>query len=137
MIQYYFGYRPKKVSIHGTEYRVGTVVSTGFSDDQLPEFASISKIVVTPQNKIIFLLKKFVSIAFISHYHAFEVRREIHPQNCFAFQNDFLTYLPSHTICPFGAASRNGACYIAPRYSVPNYTIVQCCLIILLYLVYL
>jgi hypothetical protein len=115
----HFCFRPKKVSIHGTEYRVGAVITTGDSEDQLPEFASISKIIVTPQNKIFLLLVEYITFEFSSHYHSFEVHRAVNPTTYFACKSDFLTYLPAHTILPFGAVSRNGASYVAPRYSVP------------------
>ena len=29
------------MTIHGTEYRVGCIVQTGFTDDEFPEFSSI------------------------------------------------------------------------------------------------
>lgn len=113
-------YRPRKVTIHGTEYRLGAVLYTGFTDDELPVFSSINKIIVSPtNNEIVFLLTKFVTIEFSVHYHAFQLRREVQPQTFLASHEDFLTYLPAHIIYPFGVANNNGACYVAPRYSVP------------------
>lgn len=67
------------MTIHGTEYRVGSIVQTGFTVEELPEFSSIEKIIVTgPKRKITFYLSKFVTVKISFHYHAFDIRKEIH-----------------------------------------------------------
>ena len=112
---------PKKVIIHGTEYRVGSIIHTGHTDDELPEFSSIKTIIVFPQDsKVIFLLTKFVTIEFSFHYHAFDIRKEIQPETFLASQDDFVSYLPCHLVLPFGTVQRNGSWYVAPRFNVPS-----------------
>ena len=46
-------YEAKRVIIHGTDYVLGAVISTGFTND-FPEFSSIHKIVVLSSDNIHF-----------------------------------------------------------------------------------
>ena len=47
----------KRVTIHGTDYVLGAVISTGFTND-FPEFSSIHKIVVLSSDNIHFLVER-------------------------------------------------------------------------------
>lgn len=92
---------------------------TGFEND-LPEFASISDIVVLPTEDVMFYVQKYETIGYSEHFHSFEVRKEVLPQSYFIRQCDTETYLPSHAVKPFGCAGSGMASqYIAPRYMVP------------------
>ena len=95
------------------------MVVTGISGDQIPEFASITKIVVTLQKNICFYLTKFVTVCFVPRFHSFEVRREVIPENFFISQKELLTYMPAHLIYPFGTGHRNGAYYVVLRFAIP------------------
>ena len=109
--------RAKKVSIHGTEYRVRAVVHTGWLDE-LPEFASILKIVVVDSSKVYFILTKYMKRQFISQYHAFEVCKP--PRGCTIVlqQSQFKHYLPAHEVKLSNVV--DGVMYISPRYSIPK-----------------
>ena len=65
-------FRPRTVCIHGTKYRIGAIIHLGSVAD-LPEFASIDKIVVFQSNKTYFVLKTLVTVEFSQDFHAFEV----------------------------------------------------------------
>lgn len=107
------------MTIHGTEYRQGAVVSLGAEPDyELPIFGSIYKIIVLPSGLIYFCIKKFVTLENDNHFHAFKVRREINPGITFVEQDQFATYLPAHTMKPYGSNMLCGSMYIAPRYAV-------------------
>ena len=107
----------KKVSIHGTEYRLDAVIHTGWIDE-LPEFASISKIIVVESSKVYFVLTKYVTIQFVTHYHAFEVCRPENETTTLLQQSDFKHYMPAHAIKLSSVV--NGKFYIAPRCNVPE-----------------
>ena len=51
----------KRVTIHGTDYVLGAVISTGFTND-FPEFSSIHKIVVLSYDNIHFLVEKIIIV---------------------------------------------------------------------------
>ena len=109
--------RPRKVCVHGTEYRVNSVVHTGWLDE-MPEFSSISKIVVLNSSKVYFVLTKFVTRQFASHFHAFKVCKPARDSSLLLQQSQFKHYLPLHIIKQPEAA--NGAVYIVPRCNIPE-----------------
>lgn len=114
----FLGFRAKRVTMHGTEYRIGAVVFEGVQNN-LPRFGSIEKIVVTSNNNIWFMLKKFLTIDFSQHFHAFEIQKPVNADFVLKAQTDFGTYLPAHVTKPLGSV--NGRSYVAPRYSVPQH----------------
>ena len=67
-------FEAKSVAISGTDYRLGAVISTGFSND-LPDFALINKIVVLSQNCMYFLIEKLITVLYSPHFTAYEIRR--------------------------------------------------------------
>ena len=82
---------------------MGAIIHTGFTDDELSQFSSITKIIVIPRDsRILFLLTMFVTIEFSYHYHAFDIRKEMQPETFLAYQKDVVSYLPCHLIHPFG-----------------------------------
>lgn len=107
------------MNIHGTEYRKTAVVFLGYQSE-LPEFGSIYKIVVLACGYVVFLVKKYVTIQYHNHFHAFEVRRELIPETIFLDQEQFGTYLPAHTVKPYGSLRYKGSFFVAPRYTVPE-----------------
>ena len=60
MVIFLCSVRAKKVSIHGTQYKVGSVIHIGWADE-LAEFAIIYKIVVIATGKVYFVLAKYVT----------------------------------------------------------------------------
>lgn len=116
-----FFIRTKCVTIHGTEYRQEAVVCLGAEPDyELPFFGSISKIIVLPSGHIFFYIKKFVTLEIDNHFHAYKVRRELNPGFTFIEQDQLATYLPAHSMKPYGSNMSCGSMYIAPRYTVCN-----------------
>ena len=117
-IPFLFPVRAKKVSIHGTVYKVKSIVHTGWMDE-LPEFASISKIVVVgPSSRVYFVLTKYVTKQFATHYHAFEACKPRNESIILLQQSQFKHYLPMHAISLSSVA--DGLIYIAPRCNVPK-----------------
>jgi len=95
------------------------VVFLGFEND-LPEFGTISKIVVFANQIIYFLVIKYTTLEYNDHYHAFEVRREVRPDNVLVRQEMLATYMPIHSIKPYGTNACNGALFVAPRFMIPD-----------------
>lgn len=88
--------------------------------DELPEFASISKIVVVRSSKVYFMLSKYVTIQFANHYHAFEACKPRSECTVVLQQSEFKHYLPAHEVKLPSVA--DGLFYIAQRCTVP-----KCC----------
>jgi len=82
----------------------------------LPEFGTISKIVVFGDQVIYFFITKYKTIEYNRHFHAFEVQREIRPDKMLRRQKMLATYMPIHTVKPYGQNARNGALFVAPRF---------------------
>ena len=61
-----FSLRTKKVSIHGTEYRVNAVMHIGW-EDEMPTFASILKLVIPESRRVYFVLKQYKTQQFDKH----------------------------------------------------------------------
>ena len=107
------------MTICGTEYKLGAVVFLGAEQDyELPEFGSISKIAVLQSGKIFFCIKKFTTLENDNHFHTYKVRREMNSSTTFLQQEQLATYLPAHTVRPYGSNMLCGSTYIAPRYAV-------------------
>ena len=88
--------------------------------NDLPQFASIQTIVVMASNKIYFMLKTFVTIAFVSHFRAYEVRRLADCTSILLEQNKLPMCFPTHTTNPSACSSINGVLHVAPRY-IPSH----------------
>lgn len=118
----YFDFHPNRatnVIISGTKYKLNAVVFLGFNSD-LPEFGTISKIIVFANRDIYFLIVKYTTLEYNKHYHAFEVRREVRPDNVVIRHKMLATYMPIHSIKPYGRNVRNGALFVAPRFMIPD-----------------
>ena len=110
-------YVAKKVSVHGTEYRVGAVIHTGWIDE-LPEFSSIFKIVMVPSSKVYFILERYVTIQFDDHYHSFQACKPQRECTVVMQQSEFKHYLPAHQVKLSSVA--DGSFYINPRCTLPR-----------------
>lgn len=95
------------------------MVFLGFDSD-LPEFGTISKIIVFANQDIYLLINKYTTLEYNTHYHAFEVRRELWPVNVLIRQEMLASYMPMHSIKPYGRNVRNGALFVAPRFMIPD-----------------
>ena len=84
---------------------------TGWINDA-PEFAEISKIVVVGSREVYFVLRKYVSRQFTTHYHAFEVCKPQRECSIVLQQSKFKHYMPAHEVKLSNAA--DGVVYIAP-----------------------
>lgn len=112
-------YEATYVVINGTKYKLNAVVFLGFNND-LPEFGTISKIIVFANQDIYFLVIKYTTLEYNEHYHAFEVRRELRPDNILIRQEMLATYMPVHSVKPYGGNVRYGALFVAPRFMIPD-----------------
>ena len=86
----------------------------------MPEFGTISKIVVFGDQLICFQITKYKTIEYNRHYHAFEVCRELEPDKMLIRQEMLATYMPIHAVKPYGQNRRNGALFVAPRFMIPD-----------------
>lgn len=86
----------------------------------LPEFCTISKIIVFANRDIYFLIIKYATLEYEKHYHAFEVRTEVRPDSVVTRQEMLATYMPTHSIKPYGRNVHNGALFVAPRFMIPD-----------------
>lgn len=86
----------------------------------MPEFGTISKIIVFANQDIYFLVIKYTTLEYNEHYHAFEVRRELRPDNILIRQEMLATYMPVHSVKPYGGNVRYGALFVAPRFMIPD-----------------
>lgn len=111
--------RANYVIINGTKYKLNAVVFLGFDND-LPEFGTISKIIVFANQDIYFLVIKYRTLDYNAHYHAFEVRRELRPENVLTRQEMLATYMPIHSVKPYGRNVRYGSLFVAPRFMIPD-----------------
>lgn len=66
--------------------------------DEMPEFAVVDKVVIMKVNKVYFVLKKFVTVQFSSHFHAYEVYRPTIDQTTILQQSQFVHHLVAHTV---------------------------------------
>ena len=112
-------HRVTNVIILGTKYKENAVVFLAFDND-LPEFGTISKIVVFGDQLVYFQITKYKTIEYNRHFHAFEVRRELGPEKILRRQEMVATYMPIHTVKPYGQNRRNGALFVAPRFMIPD-----------------
>ena len=116
---FFYPNRASYVIINGTKYKLNAVVFLGFNND-LPEFGTISKIIVFANQDIYVLVIKYTTLEYNEHYHAFEVRREIRPDNVHIRQEMLATYMPVHSVKPYGGNVRYGALFVAPRFMIPD-----------------
>lgn len=113
-------HRATNVIISGTKYKVNAVVFLAFDSD-LPEFGTISKIVVFGDQIMYFWITKYKTIEHNKHYHAYEVRRELGPDKILIRHEVLATYMPIHSVKAYGQNARNGALFVAPRFMIPDY----------------
>ena len=105
------------MSLHGTKYRVGAIVFTGYTND-LPEFASIMEIMALHAEKMFFIVKKLETIMFSTHFHSYEVQRPADADAFILVPENLEVYLPMHTVK--ASVCRNGVSYVTPRYLPPK-----------------
>lgn len=111
-----FVFRSKKVCYLGTEYRIGAVMQIGYKND-LPQFASVAKIVVVSTSKTYFVLKQMETKKFSHHFHAFEVCFPARPGTLVMLQGEFGMYMPTH--CTKASNTSSGT-YIVIKYNCPK-----------------
>lgn len=99
----HFIYRAKWCSIHGTKYKIGAVVHTGF-DELLPKFSVIKKITVTNpvdlERCLFFVVKDITTTQYDSHTHSYKVTRVEHGNPRVIRQNELVTFLPMSFCTP-------------------------------------
>lgn len=116
-----YNYRPRKVTINGTDYMVGAIVVTGYSSEQeVPEFGLVTKIVTLPTISY-FQLKKYVAVQFSNHFHAYEVIAGEEPPTLIT-SDEFFTHTPMHLVRPISAVGRNASTYVVIPYSTTVHT---------------
>ena len=111
-----FVFRSKKVCCLGIEYRIGAIIQVGYKND-LPQFASVAKIVVVSTSKTYFVLKTIETKWFSHHFHAFEVCFPARPETLILLQGEFGMYLPTH--CTKASNASSGT-YIVIKYNCPK-----------------
>ena len=86
----------------------------------LPQFGTISKIIVLRNQEIYFFIINYTTVEYNNHYHALEVHRELGPDSLLIRQEMLATYMPSHSIKPYGRNVSNEALFVAPRIMILN-----------------
>ena len=104
---YYFGLisRAKWRRIHGTKYKVGALVYTGYTGT-LPKFSIIKSITVTnPRNRegyLFFIVKEITFLEYDSHTHFYKDSRVEEEPPRVLKQSAFVTFLPMTMCNPIG-----------------------------------
>ena len=83
--------------------------------DELPEFSSVQGIFVIDTNRIYFVVKRFKTVKFSSHFHAYEIRR---PSLSDVFILEPKVYLPMHMVKP--SRCQSSTLYVSPSYLPPQ-----------------
>ena len=75
---------------------------------------------------IYFLVIKYITLEYNEHYHAFEDRRELRPDNVLIRQEMLASYMPVDSVKPYGGNVRYGALFVAPKFMIPEVNRVSC-----------
>lgn len=104
--------------MHGTKYKVGTTLHVGFSDDELPVFWEVQKIVVLKKliSSAMFIVAQKDTIGFSQHFQSYEVVTPANPTTKIVYTRDFSCFLPLHQVKPVGI--RTGSKFICYRYDL-------------------
>ena len=101
------------VELGGTIYKCGAFVVT--SSELLPQFSQIVDIVVTERSLCFFICKKYETICFCKHYHAYEMVEnntcthviqqsslvDFHPLSRHSVSNSFYICMKYHVVEQF------------------------------------
>ena len=112
--------RAKWVTIHGSKYKVGSIIHIGWSADECPLFWKINKVAVINRivSQIMFVISEIKTLHFNKHYQCYEVAVPTRRQVKIAYYNDFSCYLPYNESRAQGhQASRNHK-FVCVRYDL-------------------
>ena len=77
--------------MQGTRYKVGTTLHVGFSEDELPLFWEVEKIVVLKKliNSVMFIVSERETVGFSQHFQSYEVVTPANPTTKIVYPRDF------------------------------------------------
>ena len=81
------------MTIHGTKYKSGAVIHVGQSNDELPLFWVIEKIIVV-KKLVMFLVTQKTTVRFCEHLQSYEVTTPSNPEKKIISHSDFSCTLP-------------------------------------------
>jgi hypothetical protein len=116
-----FFFRTNWCTIHGTKYKKGAIVHTGYNG-LMPQFAVIKQICTIHQrdlsNNIFFVLKDIVTLNYDSHTHSYRVRQINNGTQTVIKQSSLVTFRPMHICKPI---NMNGIECVCPKLDVDLY----------------
>ena len=93
---------------------IEAVIQVGYKNE-LPEFASVAKLIVVSPSKIYFVLME--TRGFSSHFHASDVGFPTMPRTFILLQSEFTMYFPTH--CTKASNTTSGS-YVVTKYNGPK-----------------
>lgn len=116
-----FFHRAKWCSIHGTKYKIGAVVHTGYIG-LLPKFSIIKNITVTNpadlDGSLFFVVKDIPTLEYVTHTHSCKVSRLEHGPPIVLRQTELVTFLPMNLCTPIDV---EGVTCVCPKYDIDVY----------------
>ena len=105
--------------MHGTKYKVGAIIHIGQSDDELPVFWIIEKIIVVNREiqNIMFLVAQKTTVQFVGHLQSYEVISPPVPERKIVYHSDFSCTLPLNQCKPYGLSNTSSR-FICHRYDL-------------------
>lgn len=102
-LKHHFNYRARWCSIHGTKYKIGAVVYTGYTE-VMPKFAVIKNISVTNPTDLdrclFFIVKDIPTLQYDTHTHSYKVSRVEQGPPRVLRQSDLVTFLQMNMCTP-------------------------------------
>ena len=123
MIVHYFGliFGAKWCGIHGTKYKVGALVNTGYAEI-LPKFSVIKNITLTNpinfEECLFFIVKDITTLEYDSHTHSYKVSRVEEEPPRILKQSELVTFPPMTMCNPTGVT---GVTCVCSKYDIDVY----------------
>lgn len=116
-----FYYRAKWCSIHGTKYKIGAVVHTGYTE-LLPKFSVIKNITVTNPRDLdrclFFIVKDITTLEYDTHTHSYKVSRLVQGPPRVVRHTELVTFRPMNMCTPI---DMEGVTCVCPKYDIDIY----------------
>ena len=104
------------MTIYGTKYKIGAIIHVGQSDDELPLFWLIEKIIVL-KKLVMFLVTQKTTVKFSEHLQSYEVTTPSNPERKLISHSDFSCTLPLSLCKAYGLCDTRSR-YICHRYDL-------------------
>ena len=110
-------YRAKRVTIHGTIYKVGATLHIGYNDELLL-FWQVVKNAVSNEyvQEVMFIVSGKETLNFNKNFQCYQIANPFNPVIKVAYAKDFSCYLPLNQCKPFRACTHSR--FIFVRYDL-------------------